>query len=306
MKAISAVSPVAGNHTVVAAIQHVRSMHGGAQAQLMRCSDGKLYVVKFRNNPQDVRILANEFIVSKLARLVGLTVPAPAIVEVEEWLVENSPGLTIKLVGREIPCASGLQFGSQYAIDPIMGRIVDFIPATFLGRVRNIEEFAGILAVDKWTNNSDGRQAVYFRRSRERKYTATFIDYGYCFNGGEWTFPDYPLRGAFPRNDVYRDITGWESFEPWLSRMENLDKDLIWGVAGSVPPVWYNSQWDELRQLAETLIKRQAIIRDLIRGFQASPRRPFPKWGWAKKYWLPESHAVDSAPHNLPMTEAVG
>ena len=30
------------------------------------------------------------------------------------------------------------------------------------------------------------------------EYTATFIDQGYCFNAGEWTFPDSPLRGVYP------------------------------------------------------------------------------------------------------------
>jgi hypothetical protein len=31
------------------AVQHIRRMRGGAQAHLMRCSDGHFYVVKFRN-----------------------------------------------------------------------------------------------------------------------------------------------------------------------------------------------------------------------------------------------------------------
>jgi hypothetical protein len=27
-------------------------------------------------------------------------------------------------------------------------------------------------------------------------------------------------------------VNGWESFEPWLSRIEKLDEDAIWRVAG--------------------------------------------------------------------------
>ena len=41
------------------ALEHIRRMRGGAQAHLMRCSDSFYYVVKFQNNPQHVRILAN-------------------------------------------------------------------------------------------------------------------------------------------------------------------------------------------------------------------------------------------------------
>ncbi len=48
---------------------------GGAQSQLMLGADGKFWVVKFQNNPQDVRVLANELIATRLAAAVGLTVP---------------------------------------------------------------------------------------------------------------------------------------------------------------------------------------------------------------------------------------
>ena len=52
-------------------------------------------------------------------------------------------------------------------------------PKTAIGRVRNRHEFAGILAFDKWTCNADGRQVAFWKRLRERKFAATFIDQGY-------------------------------------------------------------------------------------------------------------------------------
>ena len=33
-------------------IRNAHPLHGGSQAQTMRCSDGYDYVVKFQNNPQ--------------------------------------------------------------------------------------------------------------------------------------------------------------------------------------------------------------------------------------------------------------
>src|ERR1700739_3398343 len=45
---------------MVKALEHIRRMRGGAQAHLMRCSDGNYYVVKFQNNPQHRRFLVNE------------------------------------------------------------------------------------------------------------------------------------------------------------------------------------------------------------------------------------------------------
>ncbi|MGA8429356.1 MAG: hypothetical protein WB729_06015 [Candidatus Sulfotelmatobacter sp.] len=79
---------------------------------------------------------------------------------------------------------------------------------------------------------------------RERKYTAIFIDQGYCFNAGEWTFPDYPLRGVYARNEVYGTVRGWESFEPWLSRVEKMDEGILWRLAGEIPPDWYGGEWE--------------------------------------------------------------
>ena len=49
------------------AVEHMRRMRGGAQSHLMRCNDERYYVVKFRNNPQGPRILANEMLASHLA-----------------------------------------------------------------------------------------------------------------------------------------------------------------------------------------------------------------------------------------------
>ena len=44
----------------ISAVQHVRRLRGGSQSQLLRASDGLYYVTKFQNNPQHVRVLAND------------------------------------------------------------------------------------------------------------------------------------------------------------------------------------------------------------------------------------------------------
>ena len=142
----------------------------------------------------------------------------------------------------------------------------------------NLAEFAGILALDKWTGNCNGRQAVFARKQRERRYRAVFIDFGYCFHAGDWEFEDAPLRGVYYRNVVYQHVTGWESFEPWLTRLETTDADTIWAAAGEVPPEWYGGDLGEMEMLVEKLLARRARIRELIEDFGRSDRRPFPKW----------------------------
>ncbi|HEX6465850.1 MAG TPA: HipA family kinase [Terriglobales bacterium] len=262
----------------ITAVQHVRRMRGGAQSHLMRASDGHFYVIKFQNNPQHLRVLANELFAGKLAEKIGLPVPASEVVEVSPWITENTPELGIALGGSSIQCLPGLQFGSRYVVDPLEGQVFDYLPESMLDRVRNLHEFAGMLAFDKWTGNANGRQAVFWKRGRERKYAVTFIDQGYCFNAGEWTFPDSPLRGVYARNSVYSRINGWQSFEPWLSAIESFAPRTIWEYAETIPPEWYGGDADGLEALVEQLIARRALVRDLITAFRSSSRTPFPNW----------------------------
>jgi hypothetical protein len=254
-------------------------MRGGAQSQLMLGADGNLWVVKFQNNPQHLRVLANELLATRLAEAAGLTVPATDVVEVSAWLIANSPDMHVELArGQRQPLTPGLQFGSRFIGGLMPGQSVDYLPEPQLDEVRNVAEFAGMLALDKWTGNANGRQAVFDRRPRERRYRATFIDQGFCFNAGEWTFPDSPLRGVYARNRVYARVTGWPSFEPWLSRIEQMEGDTIWNIADVVPPEWYGGDMATIERLLEQLLRRRGRVRELIASFRDSNREPFPMW----------------------------
>jgi len=277
----------------ITAVQGIRRMRGGAQGQLMLGADGKLWVVKFKNNPQHLRVLANELIATKMAEAVGLTVPQSDVVEVSEWLVTNSPEMVVDLGrGRRERCEAGLQFGSQFVGGLMPGQVVDYLPETQMDEVRNLAEFAGMLAVDKWTGNCNGRQAVFERKTRERKYRAVFIDQGYCFNAGDWNFPDPPLRGVFARNHVYAKVTGWESFEPWLTRVEEFAEEGLWRIAEQVPPEWYGGDPREIERLMEMLLARRARVRELVGSFRDSNREPFPNWGRVGRVVVPRGFDV--------------
>lgn len=252
-------------------------MRGGAQAQLMRCDDGHFYVVKFQNNPQHLRILANELLATRLAARVGLPVPVVDVVEVGEWLIAHTPELRIELAGSSVACKAGLQFAARYVVDPFEGQVFDYLPQAMFARVRNLGDFAGALAFDKWTCNANGRQAVFWRKARERKYTATFVDQGYCFNAAEWNFPDAPLRGVYGWNDVYAGITGWESFQPWLERIEEFSAKDFNECAADIPPEW-EVGWEDLDELREKLLARRRKVRELITAFRFSTRQPFVNW----------------------------
>jgi hypothetical protein len=295
------------------AVEHVRRMRGGAQAQLMRCDDEAYYIVKFQNNPQHLRILANEMLATRLAARLGLIVPQVEVIDVRPEIIAYTPDLVIQLgLGRK-PCAAGKQFGSQFPGHPARMAVHDFLPDEQLGAVRNLSDFLGVLVFDKWTCNTNGRQAIFFREpngdagasvdaspgvasassaasshtelgfpapeNMALGYTAMMIDFGFCFNAGEWDFPDAPLRGLYARQRVYEGVAGMEAFEPWLARLEKQITERALGQeAAQIPPEWYDGDWNQLERLLERLYRRRGRVRELILSARNSGREPFPNW----------------------------
>jgi len=216
---------------------------------------------------------------TRLGLQLGLPMPKVEVIEVSDWLIEHSPELRFQLAGQQLMCKSGKQLGSLWIGQNGPGLSLDYLPNEMLKNVFNLADFARVLVLDKWTCNSDGRQAVFCRESvRSRRYAATFIDQGYCFSASDWTFLDYPLRGVYASNCVYEGVTGWDAFEPALTGAELMDAESIWKCAADIPEEWYEENRPSLERLVEGLSKRRGIIRQLITDFRSSCRNPFSNW----------------------------
>jgi hypothetical protein len=257
----------------IKAVTHIRRLRGGSQAQMMTANDGNEYVVKFQHNPQTTRVLANEYLAGCLARMIGLSVPEPVIIDFDAEIIREY-NISFHFAEAQIAPTAGLHFGSRHIVDE---QVHDWLPISWIGNIKNVREFAGILAFDKWIGNADGRQVVFHKQHSQRKYTAAFIDFGYCFNAAEWSFPDHPLRGAYARQEVYANIRSWNDFEPWLSRIERLPKATLMNIAQQIPSEWHGERRD-LHCLVNLLLERRRVVRQLIDDFRASLRNPFPNW----------------------------
>ena len=277
------------------ATEQIRRMRGGAQSHLMRCSDGHYYVVKFQNNPQHRRILVNELLGTRLAARLGLPTTPAAIIHVGEELIRLTPELCVELPRARIPCQAGLQFGSRYPGDPRRLALFDFLPDEQLRTVENLYQFAGMLVFDKWTCNTNGRQTLFFREElshqhtqgngheagedRGADYETVMIDQGFCFNAGEWSYPDAPLRGLYARNRVYEGVTGMESFRPWLDRLDrSITKQVMEEIRREIPPEWYEDDFDAVSGLLEQLYRRRTQVPELLLAAKNTTRQPFPNW----------------------------
>jgi hypothetical protein len=105
------------------------------------------------------------------------------------------------------------------------------------------------------------------------------IDQGFCFNAGEWNFPDAPLRGIYARHRVYESVRGIDSFEPWLSRIEaRIAETDLDEIQSEIPPEWYDDDSDALNKMLEHLWRRRTLVRELLISTRKSSAQPFPNW----------------------------
>jgi hypothetical protein len=115
---------------------------------------------------------------TRLAQWLGLPVPRVEVIEVSDWLISHTPDLRVELGGTATPCSSGRQLGSQYP-DPELP-MFDYLPESLLDQVANIADFPRMLVLDKWVGNADGRQVVFTRKRRGRRYHAMLCcDFSY-------------------------------------------------------------------------------------------------------------------------------
>jgi hypothetical protein len=70
-------------------------------------------------------------------------------------------------------------------------------------------------------------------------------------------------------------VTGWESFEPALTKAEEADIIDIWRCAEVAPPEWYEYDRDGLNRIVESVHQRRSMIRDLITHFATAAAAHF-------------------------------
>jgi hypothetical protein len=244
----------------------------------MRADDGQYYVVKFQNNPQHRRILANELLAATLLRELQLPTAPGEIVLVSDDRV-RSLGLYVETGGRREPCQAGKQFGSRCPDDPSRLPIYDYLPDSLLRQISHVDSFLGMVAFDKWVSNANGRQAIFYRDRESRRFEVRMIDHGFVFRAQHWNFEDRPLVGIYPRPWLYEAVTGYNSFEPWLSAITGCSLEVLDLAKRRVPfEWWYDDDLEALDRLMEQLYERRKRVPELLRAAKNAARDPFPNW----------------------------
>lgn len=281
---------------LVHATRFLRHMRGGAQAHLLEGGDGHFYVTKFRDNPQHVRILVNEWISSRLLEYLRIAAPKVAIVELDDSFLSRESEVKIRLVAKDLPVSTGWHFGSRFPGNPDRDAVYDYLPDSLLSQVQNLRHFLGVFAFDKWTANSDSRQAIFVRqRIKEwlddpdistrgssplaKGFIALMIDHGYTFDGPHWEFNDGPLQGFYFRPLVYQGVSKLDDFDPWLTRVREAPAELFDGILRDLPRQWLpDGDEGPVERLVDQLYRRRKLVADLVASSAKSRPSYFPSW----------------------------
>jgi HipA-like protein len=268
----------------------IRKMRGGSQAHLIEATDGNFYVVKFLNNPQHRRILVNEWIASTFLHYLGISTPEVAMIRASEAFVAENPDAHIQFGTARQPLQPGWHFGSRFPGDPARSVVYDFLPDSLLEKVENLNEFAGVLAFDKWMGNADSRQAVFFRARLKDwlpsstahplrlGFVAQMVDNGFVFEGPHWKLTESPIQALYFRPLVYQNIRGLQDFEPWLSRIVHFPEEVIDQAVKQIPPQWLEGEEEALEKLLVQLLARRRHVPSFLEASRGGRANPFPNW----------------------------
>ena len=257
----------------IKAVAHISQVRGGSQARIMLADDGKKYVVKFMGNPQCTRVLANDYLACRLARMIGLSVPEPVIILVDEKTILEQQ-ITFTLAGRAVAARPGLQFGSA------------LVTGAGLGLAARDNAWAG--------QKLEGicRPARLRQMDRQCRWPSGRIPQGACASGNTPQRSSTLDIASMRASGVSPTLRCGECTGSMMSMSgSNRGTTLLHGCRGSndsprgncsgiadeIPCEWYGER-AELQCLLDCLLERRSIVRQLIEGFRTSSRNPFPNW----------------------------
>lgn len=252
------------------AIQYIKPMKlGWTRPHIFRCDNQELYVVKFINNPDGTGVLANEWIASRLGRMLKLPVAKSSKILITDELLDMYPEL------KRMEIDSGLHFGSRFEKDGVnVGDHID------LSDCRNVESAAGMIVFDHWINNWDRHRTQANLLYLEIRKEILLIDHSDAFFGPDWNMEawwDHPEDIDVFWGPLYEKFVPYidnsNPFGKYLSAIESLSENDLRSATRGLPGQWSIPE-DDLNQLIDFLLYRKDRIRYALHELIAY----FPSW----------------------------
>ncbi len=226
-------------------------------------TDNGTYVVKWQQNPQHRRILINEMMGTEILRRLGVAVPEWALIHVDSGFLSENPQINVQLRQTEVPVEPGWHFGSRV---PKQKTLPDLPVAQMLNRLNNLGDFLGAFVFDLWSDNRDGRQAIFFRQGN-RHYTSQMIDHGFAFGfeGTEWRMRDIFIRKKHPiLLPIYEAQWANPVIDDFIARIQRLAEYELADIRRLVPTEWLESDGNLLDHVCGALYTRSRRLDTLI------------------------------------------
>ena len=222
----------------------IRKMRGGSQSSLVQNPAGTYLVAKWMGNPQGNRTLINECVYAALAGALDISTPPLHILELPEELRLSE---TVKFTSssRSTAPSAGLHLGSECPVNLDEHAVWDFLPDSLLPKVDNLWAFGATFVLDRWTSQSDARQAIYFRNpdrtTRRGRYKVSMIDHGFAFNGTRWHLdsPSPTILPAGPKVGAYRYFDFEEVCRETIVKIDSIQEQELRTSLSVIPECWF-------------------------------------------------------------------
>lgn len=238
---------------------------------MIRADDKARYNVKFKENDQGPRILANDLIASQIAVRLGVPTPDSVIVEIDQTFLDANPILGTRYPK---PVAPGAHFGSM-----IVRNTFDNPPVGLINTVSNVADFPQIIVFDILTENTDRCNVGNFLIVRLDHYPQqthfVSIDHGHCF-GPNWDLTLPQRIGSWCKSHL-REITdairGSDPFRVAITNASGISPEWLDEVFNYLPQEWGVSP-EELRALKAFILGQVLRVEEIL----SRERALFPNW----------------------------
>lgn len=208
-------------------------------------------VVKFLENPQGIRALANEIIGFGIADVLGLEHPPVGTVEITAQSLGDT-GI-LEFVNHEIYMGDkfifkpGLGFYSKWLNpkDEVMG-----VDMKSISGVVNPHMMAGVVVLDLLINNKDRKPMnsnLILHRESGRQHLK-LIDLGMAFGNAGWELDNFsdpslppltePLPYSSPPTGLLEVVNPRTDFSEFLAKLQKLDSTVLTEIVDRIPDSW--------------------------------------------------------------------
>ena len=263
--------------TVLAVRAHDRVKNGCTKPYYVECDDAEIYVVKFKENPQGLRVLINEYVCAEIATILELPIPSPVIVKVSDQFANDYEKELYAHIKQKV--RAGTHFGSRK-----IKKVYPITNANMLESARNKIIIPEIILFDQLVCNRDrdsnGGNLLFDYSNME----IVVIDHTHTFDLGTiWTSSDLSQRigqsfepfdvSGYVYNKLVPFVSGNNPFNSALHKMQRLNDDNLWHIIDSVPKEWgiLDGEKDALQRYLLDRLRRIEQVLPILKPL-------FPYW----------------------------